>query len=157
MSSPNTLTDYFLQHPPFEEQMRALDKFFVQIGLQGEIVQGEPHYFKDEVSILGCRAYDNQLVVWFKNDLEDDEFLQVSQKVEGFHPIHFKKGETLDMAVIKSNVEAAMQRRLDFDHLPAELKAIFNKIKDNRCLKDKQPIKKYDQIEAKQDNDLGCG
>ena len=110
MITPITIEDYIQSHAYLEEELTQLHQIFLEYGLKGEMEYGEPIYSINDIQILGFRAYKDMFSVWFKNDLNEDEFLKVPKAIKGFHLLRFKKDDELASDFIHEHISAAVKR-----------------------------------------------
>lgn len=159
MKTPNSISEYIQQHPNFVEELTQLHDFLLKSGLTGEIIDGEPVYNKDETQILGFRAFEGYFNLWFKNNLDDEDFLKMNEEeTKGLRQIPIKKGVELDKEFILSHMAAAIERlevenKVEQNKISADLKNNSGETKDfNQLTKGKRVAYGDFIVKAKQDH-----
>ncbi len=110
MITPITIEDYIQSHAYLEEELTQLHHILLSYGLKGDMEYGEPVYSINDIQILGFRAYKDMFSVWFKNDLNENEFLKFPKETKGFHQLRFRKEDVLDSDFIFNHISAAVER-----------------------------------------------
>jgi len=132
MNSPNSIQVYIQQHNAVRDNLLQLHHILESTGLEGQIELGEPVYSINGKTILGFRVIEEDIYLWFKNMLDDEEFLNLAlHENKGFQQLRFKKDEILNEVLIKAHISAAIERIEHEKAFPKELRKEIDAFKNS--------------------------